>query len=544
MAKCEISFICRCLQASAFAFQKSHTLPLFYVYYNRTIILASLINKVLGVNKDDSYIITECINGNESAFGFLVDKYKSSVYALAYSMLGNFHDAEDVAQESFLKAYRRLHLLKQLKSFPSWLYSITSNTCKDFIRLKVKSPDSDYIEEQKINIESESVRNYKNNLVNELIRDSVNSLSDIYREVITLYYMGDMNSREIAEFLNITPETARWRLSRARKLLKADILAMTDKSLRQHRLQPDFTFKIIELVKNMTGPRYALGVSSVDNNIYAIGGVKVHWVALKTNEEYDILTQCWTKKTDLPTARLFLSTSTVNGKIYAIGGLESHDNLVASSVVEEYDPETDKWTRKSNMPTPRASISTAVYKKKIYVIGGVGKEKKYPLSIVEEYDPANDAWTKKSDMIFARANLAAVSLNGKIYAIGGQINKWGPENGDFTSVLEEYDPLTDTWKQLSNMSTARALFSANVVDGKIYVLGGVNREYRHLAISTVEEYDSHTDKWTKKPDMLTARYGFGSTVINKKIYAVGGSDDAVGYMSISTLEEYDPIKKG
>jgi hypothetical protein len=58
------------------------------------------------VRTEDGYIIYRCLNGDQTAFGFLVDKYKAGVYASAYERLHNFHDAEDIAQEAFFKAYR------------------------------------------------------------------------------------------------------------------------------------------------------------------------------------------------------------------------------------------------------------------------------------------------------------------------------------------------------------------------------------------------------------------------------------------------------
>ena len=94
------------------------------------------------------YIINKCLNGEKEAFGFLVDKYKSSVYAFAYSKLWNFHDAEDITQEVFIKAFRKLHTLKRWDSFLAWLYSITSNLCKNFIRSKFNRPDHEFIAEQ------------------------------------------------------------------------------------------------------------------------------------------------------------------------------------------------------------------------------------------------------------------------------------------------------------------------------------------------------------------------------------------------------------
>ena len=90
---------------------------------------------------EDGHIIHKCLNGEREAFGLLVDKYKASIYALAYSKLRNFHDAEDITQEAFIKAYRKLHTLRWWDNFLAWLYAITSNLCKDWLRSQPKRPD-------------------------------------------------------------------------------------------------------------------------------------------------------------------------------------------------------------------------------------------------------------------------------------------------------------------------------------------------------------------------------------------------------------------
>ena len=79
----------------------------------------------------DGYIIGKCLNGDSAAFGLLVDKYRAGVYALAYSKLRDFHDAEDVAQEAFIKAYQKLRTLKRFDRFHAWLYVITCNFCRE-----------------------------------------------------------------------------------------------------------------------------------------------------------------------------------------------------------------------------------------------------------------------------------------------------------------------------------------------------------------------------------------------------------------------------
>jgi len=97
---------------------------------------------------EDGYLIQQCLNGDSTAFGFIVDKYRKSVYASAFSRVNNFHDAQDVTQEVFIKAYRNLRTLKRWDSFAGWLYRITINMCKDWSKSKSRRSDYEFIEDQ------------------------------------------------------------------------------------------------------------------------------------------------------------------------------------------------------------------------------------------------------------------------------------------------------------------------------------------------------------------------------------------------------------
>jgi len=81
---------------------------------------------------EDGFLVSKCLNGDQEAFGILVDKYKASIYAIAYSRLHNFQDAEDITQETFLTAYQKLPKLRHWDSFASWLYSITIILCRRY----------------------------------------------------------------------------------------------------------------------------------------------------------------------------------------------------------------------------------------------------------------------------------------------------------------------------------------------------------------------------------------------------------------------------
>jgi N-acetylneuraminic acid mutarotase len=242
----------------------------------------------------------------------------------------------------------------------------------------------------------------------------------------------------------------------------------------------------------------------------------------------------WTRKADMPTARFCLSTSVVDGKIYAIGGGQTM-SATHLSTVEAYDPAMDTWTRRADMPTSRHGQSSSVVNGKIYVIGGRGQGQAF-LSAVEEYDPTTNTWTRKADMPTKRAYLCTCVVDGKIYAIGGRAAEDPPDPGP--SAFEVYSPVTDTWIKKPDMPIQRAMAAACVVDGRIFVIGGVIESSHETPLHTVNEYDLATDTWTRKADMPTARMWHAASVVGSRIYVLGG--EAFGGPVFSAVEEYDP----
>ena len=84
----------------------------------------------------DVELIQRVLNGDDTAFSTLVGKYQKQVHALAWRKVGDFHIAEDITQETFLKAYQKLSTLKEPQSFASWLYVIAANRCTAWLRKK------------------------------------------------------------------------------------------------------------------------------------------------------------------------------------------------------------------------------------------------------------------------------------------------------------------------------------------------------------------------------------------------------------------------
>jgi N-acetylneuraminic acid mutarotase len=146
---------------------------------------------------------------------------------------------------------------------------------------------------------------------------------------------------------------------------------------------------------------------------------------MNTNWAYNPVTDAWTEKAPMPTARHHLASAVLDGKIYAIGGRTLGNGVnppgvdVAESNFDKnemYNPITDKWTVKQPMQDKRSGFPAAVLDGQIYVFGG------QPAAHgVIEIDPSSDSWTYIAPLPSARMGLEAVGLNKKIYTIGGQI---------------------------------------------------------------------------------------------------------------------------
>ena len=237
------------------------------------------------MHTEDGSIIYRCLNGDADAFGLLVEKYKGGVYALAFSRLGNSHDAEDAAQETFLKAYENLHKLRRWDSFASWLCRIALNLCKRWLKTRSRRPDCEFAEDKSPEImHGNAIDSHRADLISQSLRDALDSLPDIHREVLSLHYFGGMTSFEISRFAGLAPATVRRRLIKARSLLKAEMLDTMGEPLMQQKLSADFTLRITEMVKHLkikpvsrtaglqTGATVAAGVIAVVLGLGLIAG--------------------------------------------------------------------------------------------------------------------------------------------------------------------------------------------------------------------------------------------------------------------------------
>ncbi len=195
----------------------------------------------------DAELIQRTLAGDESAFGFLVDKYKGSVHALAYRKLGDFHTAEEITQDTFLKAYQKLSTLKDPARFPGWLYVIAARCCISWLRrnrVQVESFDT-----VKREMSAQSWTKYADARLREEVHNALESLPESERTVLTLYYMAGMTCEEIGRFIGTSCGAIRDRLYRARIRLKEE-LTMIEETLGGFQLPPTLTQEIMRQIPN------------------------------------------------------------------------------------------------------------------------------------------------------------------------------------------------------------------------------------------------------------------------------------------------------
>ncbi len=194
---------------------------------------------------DEVKIINQAQKGNLSAFNKLVMAYQGQAYNVAYRVTGNEDAAADACQDAFLKAYKAI---KQYHggSFKSWLLRIVTNTCYDHIRYKSRRPASsieDIVEnpvEHAAKLASLAESPEEHTLRGELgdvLQDGINQLSDDQRVVLVLSDIEGYSYQEIAKIIDQPLGTVKSRLSRARRRLKAFLVAQKELLPSQYRLK-------------------------------------------------------------------------------------------------------------------------------------------------------------------------------------------------------------------------------------------------------------------------------------------------------------------
>ena len=164
--------------------------------------------------EDDVKLIHKILSGDDAAFGILVEKYQKSVHALVWQKIGDYHYAEDIMQDAFLQAYKKLSTLKNPNQFAGWLYVIANRLCIDWMRKQkwmreqkfvmqsIEDTPVEEIEQSSYTYHvSEQSETESTEHCHALVKKLLEKLPESERTVVMLYYLDEMPTKEIGKFL-------------------------------------------------------------------------------------------------------------------------------------------------------------------------------------------------------------------------------------------------------------------------------------------------------------------------------------------------------
>ncbi len=176
---------------------------------------------------NDYELIQRVLDGNENAFTVLVKKYQKWIHTLVWQKIGDFHIAEEITQDVFLKAYKKLRTLKPPYNFAGWIYVIATRRCIAWQR-KRQLPTTSLDTMPAAQIEEVSYAEYDGKRAEAadlerqrtIVKRLLEKLPESERTVVTMHYLAEMPCEKISEFLGVSPNTVKSRLYRARQRLE------------------------------------------------------------------------------------------------------------------------------------------------------------------------------------------------------------------------------------------------------------------------------------------------------------------------------------
>ena len=173
---------------------------------------------------NDAELVVAALAGNTQAFDVLVTRYRRAMLTIAQQIVRNPTDAEDVVQDALLRAFEALPQLSDLNRFGAWLHSITRNRAlryyKNASRYQPQEDMEPHLNRAADTSAADPAHIVERELTQQEIRDAIQELPTDYQAVIELFYWAEMPQKRMAEFLSLPLTTVKWRLHKAKELLK------------------------------------------------------------------------------------------------------------------------------------------------------------------------------------------------------------------------------------------------------------------------------------------------------------------------------------
>ncbi len=207
-------------------------------------------------SKSDIEILQACIQGNQQAFEQIVSKYQSLVCAITYSGTGCVNRSEELAQETFIMAWKNLAQLRDLGKFQAWLCRIARNIVQNWVRRRkrdvvAKATSLDSAPDQATRrFEPAQAAIQKEQAI--VVSQALDHIPENHREPLVLFYRENKSTREVAELMGVSENTARQRIARARGMLKKQVAAMVETTLTETRPDKIFTAGVMASLAVLT----------------------------------------------------------------------------------------------------------------------------------------------------------------------------------------------------------------------------------------------------------------------------------------------------
>ncbi len=353
------------------------------------------------MQNNDTELIQRTLDGDQTAFTALVEKYQKGIHALAWRKIGDFHIAQEITQDAFLRAYERLRTLKDHSLFPGWVYVIASHLCTEWHRKKklpvqsLETTDvaeidqvshSQYIAEKRDTETAEARR--------EIVQKLLQKLPESERTVMALHYLGEMTCETISKMLGVSPNTIKSRLNRARNRLKKEE-AIISENLSSFQLPTQLTQDIMKqisrtnpLVPSGSKPFVPWVVSAASAIlIFLFIGIGVQHLLLSF-QPYNIDSESMltVEIVDMPVpvvrkikpdSRNQLGTTDISSKNQGTGEkVDTSQNVNFTNIIPTIETElplsTERWTQLDSPDPVRVSTLFATKTNDLYAVTPIG----------------------------------------------------------------------------------------------------------------------------------------------------------------------------
>ncbi|WP_314591287.1 sigma-70 family RNA polymerase sigma factor [Paenibacillus terrigena] len=212
--------------------------------------------------------------GDKEAFTKLVQKYSNLIYGVAYSEVNDFHLAQDIAQESFVKAWFKIEQLEDGNRFGAWIIHIAKNLCKDYFR-KQKIVERPLKEAEDIPNEIMLDDIIRHRMDTQEVWKAFDVLDEKYRTPTLMYFIGGYKALEISRLLDAPLRTIETRIRRAKAILKQELIDLIEQTAQDIKLGEEFVGKVRARIKNALQVRLVLNLDEAKTYYHQILGFTV-----------------------------------------------------------------------------------------------------------------------------------------------------------------------------------------------------------------------------------------------------------------------------